>query len=142
MVSTLAKGSNVLRGDGMEMGLRAAPPAASHEFMHPHGTQDVREGFHNPRPNYSQMKFFFPLRGKEEGSRKDMASPGTGHFKQREVSCKIGNRKSLTHYGVRQPRLLNPAEEEQDRSPAGGAGPLLAPGAKGVSKWEGWAQSP
>lgn len=54
----------------------------------------------------------------------------------------MGNRKSLTHCGVRQPRLPNLAEEEQDRSPAGGAGPLLAPGAKGVSKREGWAQSP
>ena len=65
-------------------------------------------------PNYSQINFFLPL------STKDTASLGTGHFKQREASYKIGNR--------------NPAAEEQDRSPAGGAGPLWALEAKGVNR--------
>ena len=88
--SILAQGSNVLRGDGVE--LTCLQPG-----IHPSQWHLGCEGrMWSSTPDYFQMNFLLPL------STKDTASPGTGHFKQREASYKIGNRKSWTHCWERQ----------------------------------------
>lgn len=69
------------------MELTKASPASSQEFICPSGIQNMREGFHNP-PQPLPKEFPSPFDGKVEGSRKDMAALGTGHFKQREASYK------------------------------------------------------
>ena len=74
----------MLRGDGIK--LTGASLASGQKFVCPGGTQNMKEGFHNPLPK----EFPSTFERKAEGSRKDMAAPGTGHFRQREASCKIG----------------------------------------------------
>lgn len=72
------------------MELTGPSPASSRRFICPRGTQDMREGFHNPPPT-TPKGISFSLERKVERGNKDMTSPGTGHFKQTEAPCSRGS---------------------------------------------------